>query len=61
MFNDIISAFDDLVRQLPWMDEKTKQATLEKAKAMKIFAGYPDYFLQEGELEKDFEGVSIGV
>ena len=59
MVNDIRSAFVEIVSELDWMDEETKQRTLEKAHAMRPFIGFPGWILTPGELEKYYEKVSI--
>lgn len=58
MLNEIKEAFVDRVNQLNWMDMKTKQATLMKAKYMVSFIGYPDWLYAPGKLDKYYEGVS---
>lgn len=57
MLNEIKEAFVDRVNQLTWMDAKTKQATLMKAKYMVSFIGYPEWLYTPGRIEKYYEGV----
>ena len=41
-------AFYSLVREADWMDEETKLRALDKAKAIREFIGYPEwYFIHE--------------
>lgn len=59
MLSDITAGFSELVHALRWMDSVTKIATLDKAAAIKAFIGYPDWLLEDGELERFYEGVSM--
>lgn len=52
MINNIRMAFDNLVREINWMDAGTKCSTLLKSKAMKSFVGFPEWILKPGELDK---------
>ncbi|KAJ8898101.1 hypothetical protein PR048_003461 [Dryococelus australis] len=52
-------AFRMLVDSLDWMDKQTKKATLEKSSAIKSFIGFPDWLLDEKELNSYYEGVGI--
>ncbi|RZF40847.1 hypothetical protein LSTR_LSTR003357 [Laodelphax striatellus] len=59
MLKDIISAFKSLVGELKWMDAFTKIATLNKVDAIKSYIGYPEWLLDNGELEKFYDGVEV--
>lgn len=48
----IVPAFIDSIEQSIWMDTQTKHSIIEKVKAMKIQIGYPDWILDENELQK---------
>ncbi|CAG2054488.1 unnamed protein product [Timema podura] len=61
MVNDIRSAFTEIVTELQWMDEETKQRTLDKAHAMRPFIGFPGWLLTPGELEKYYQGASDNI
>ncbi|XP_046397181.1 neprilysin-1-like [Ischnura elegans] len=61
MLADIKSAFADLVLQLDWMDEETKEATLNKADTMRNYISYPSWLMEPNELEIYYEGVSINI
>lgn len=52
MINNIRMSFDDLVRDITWMDVGTKCSTLEKSRAMKSFVGFPEWILQDGKLDE---------
>lgn len=58
MLDEIKEAFVDSVNQLDWMDKKTKQATLMKARYMVSLIGYPEWLYSPGKLEKYYEGVT---
>ena len=50
-------AFEDIVPQLAWMDDITKEATLEKAKSVTQKIGYPEYITNSQKLDKHYEQV----
>ncbi|KZT44083.1 zincin [Sistotremastrum suecicum HHB10207 ss-3] len=41
VITDIISAFKDSLRKLPWMDKSSADAAAEKASAIRVKVGYP--------------------
>ncbi|XP_031564967.1 endothelin-converting enzyme 1-like [Actinia tenebrosa] len=56
MFNDTIQAFkENVISSVTWLDNATKRAVLEKADAMGIFVGFPDYMLNSTKIAKLFE------
>lgn len=57
MINNIRIAFDDLVREITWMDVGTKCSTLEKSHAMKSFVGFPEWILKKGKLDEYYESL----
>ncbi|XP_058446017.1 uncharacterized protein LOC131427110 [Malaya genurostris] len=59
MLQYIQDAFERLVRDTTWMDWKTKQSTLEKSKAMRSLIGFPEWILQEKELEEYYDKLDI--
>ncbi|XP_063235515.1 endothelin-converting enzyme homolog isoform X2 [Bacillus rossius redtenbacheri] len=59
MLSDIKSAFRVLVDSLDWMDGATKKATLEKSSSIKSFIGFPDWLLDEEELNSYYEGLEV--
>lgn len=59
MLKNIRQAFSDLVMKTSWMDQKTKIATLDKAKTMKSFIGFPNWILVRTELERFYNGLEI--
>jgi hypothetical protein len=58
MIADIQWAFSTLVRSADWMDEDTKVATLDKAAAVKLYVGFPEWLLDKDQLQEYYEGVS---
>jgi hypothetical protein len=58
MIADIQWAFSTLVRSADWMDEDTKVATTDKATAVKEFIGFPEWLLDNNQLQEYYEGVS---
>jgi len=57
MVNDIHVAFEEMVHDLDWMDDTTKNLTLQKAHAIRPFVGFPEWLLVPGELERYYHGV----
>lgn len=52
MLNNIREAFNNLVRQTAWMDDRTKCSTLEKSEAMKSLIGFPEWILDKEKLDE---------
>lgn len=52
MWDYIVLAFIESIEKSVWMDTQTKYFIIEKVKAMKIQIGYPDWILDENELQK---------
>ncbi|XP_059491150.1 neprilysin-4-like isoform X2 [Neocloeon triangulifer] len=59
MVNDIHVAFEEMVHNLDWMDDSTKNRTLEKAHAIRPFVGFPEWLLYPGELERYYHGMEV--
>lgn len=59
MINDIKDSFVEHVHGLSWMDDPTKEVTLEKSEEMRSFVGYPDWLFKEGALDKKYPGLDI--
>lgn len=57
MLINIKDAFVQRVKTLTWMDEKTKNATLEKSEEMVSFIGFPEWLLNKSALEFYYDGV----
>lgn len=59
MLKDIQNAFNNLVRSITWMDEKTKTETLNKSYNMRSFIGYPEWIKNETALNEFYTGLTI--
>ena len=46
-----------MVLRTDWMDQRTKQATLEKNRKMESQIGFPDWLFTENELDEYYENV----
>lgn len=57
MVADIRSEFEEILKNVDWMDEETKNNALLKAKAMKTHIAYPDELMNDRKLEEFYEGV----
>lgn len=58
MVADIRKEFVDILKNVDWMDEKTRQNALEKAQSMSTHIAYPDELLDNKKLEEFFDGVN---
>ncbi|NWX94391.1 ECE2 enzyme, partial [Nothoprocta pentlandii] len=59
MISEIRTAFEVSLDQLDWMDEKTKQAAKEKADAIYDMIGFPDFILDNKELDDVYDGYEV--
>lgn len=59
MIDLIKRAFKDNLNNSEWMDEKTLQLAKEKADAITNMIGFPDFILNETELNAKYLGVSV--
>ena len=57
MIGNIRSAFNDLLEEITWMDDATKNVAREKAAAITEKIGYPEYIMNNTALAEDYEGV----
>ncbi|XP_055306132.1 neprilysin-like [Sitodiplosis mosellana] len=56
-FEEIRSAFNELVENSDWMDQPTKRAVIEKSQAMKVNIGFAEFLLNKTKVDeylKDF-------
>jgi len=60
MVSDILTAFYELVDDNPWLDEETRTLAKEKAKSIKQYVGYPDFLVNNTELDRYFGKVQRG-
>ncbi|XP_031459408.1 endothelin-converting enzyme 2 isoform X3 [Phasianus colchicus] len=59
MISEIRTAFEVSLEQLDWMDEKTRQAAKEKADAIYDMIGFPDFILDNKELDDVYDGYEV--
>lgn len=59
MVNGIRAEFMKILEQVDWMDETTRQAALEKAKAMTTHIGYPDEIMDNAKLIEYYKDLNI--
>lgn len=59
LVNNIRDEFIHILRDVPWMDEQTKVAAIEKARALQKHIGYPDELDDELKLEQFYKDLYI--
>uniref|UniRef100_A0A8V0Z9T6 endothelin-converting enzyme 1 n=1 Tax=Gallus gallus TaxID=9031 RepID=A0A8V0Z9T6_CHICK len=59
MISEIRTAFEVSLEQLEWMDDKTRQAAKEKADAIYDMIGFPDFILDNKELDDVYDGYEV--
>ncbi|KRX62212.1 Neprilysin-2 [Trichinella sp. T9] len=59
MINNIINAFDSLIDKMQWMDDTTKQSAKAKAKGIHASVGYPDFILNDKQLDAFYSGLIL--
>ncbi|KAK7483108.1 hypothetical protein BaRGS_00025676 [Batillaria attramentaria] len=59
MIRDIRDAFNDLLNENEWMDEKTKAVAKKKANAMNARIGYPDFITEPDQLDAKYDGLTF--
>lgn len=59
MLDNIKQAFASMVLRTDWMDQRTKQATLEKNRKMESQIGFPDWLFTENELDEYYENIDL--
>ena len=60
MTKEIRNTFSDMLKNLDWMDDTTKEKAVDKARAMKEYVGYPDDLLNMNKLSDHFSELEIG-
>lgn len=58
MINNIRESFNNLVRDISWMDDPTKCVTLDKSLAMRSLIGYPEWLRNGSQLDEYYAGVN---
>ncbi|EDO45210.1 predicted protein [Nematostella vectensis] len=59
MMKGIIKAFEARIDQVPWIDKHTNEAVHEKADAVVVKVGYPDYLSDEKQFNQRYENLNI--
>lgn len=57
MMKNIHEAFEKIVNELKWMDDITKNRTLNKARQMRTFVGFPEFIKDQMELDSYYADV----
>ena len=55
MVRDIRKEFDQILDEIDWMDDKTKERAKKKLSTMKEYIGYPQEIMVESNLEELYE------
>lgn len=56
---NIHEQFIETLKQVPWMDEKSRASAIEKAKAMEFFIGYPDELLNDTLIDAYYKDLEL--
>ncbi|KAJ9599169.1 hypothetical protein L9F63_010346 [Diploptera punctata] len=59
MVEDIRKEFVNILNNVEWMDDMTRQRGLEKAKAMNVHIGYPDELLHDEKLHEFYDKLEV--
>ncbi|XP_025418825.1 endothelin-converting enzyme homolog isoform X2 [Sipha flava] len=59
MMKNIHEAFEKIVNELKWMDDITKNRTLNKARLMKTFVGFPEFIKDQMELDNYYADLEV--
>lgn len=59
MVADIRAEFQDILKNVDWMDDETRQNALDKAKSMSTHIAYPDELLDDNKLEEFYDGLEL--
>lgn len=59
MVNAIKEEFAEILRNVSWMDEKTRAKALTKLKKMKVQLGHPDELLDDAKIIECYKDVKI--
>jgi len=57
--NGVRNAFENIILEVPWMDERTRQAALHKLRRMTAHIGYPNEVMDNKEIENYYEKLEI--
>ncbi|XP_063218955.1 neprilysin-4-like isoform X2 [Bacillus rossius redtenbacheri] len=56
---EIMQSFKEILNETSWLDEETKKFAAQKAEAMMLKIGYPDFILSSGELNERYRELVI--
>lgn len=59
MVNGIRREFEKILHDVPWMDDDTREAALNKVKSMSTHIGYPDEIMDNKKLEEYYNHLEI--
>lgn len=59
MVNGIRREFEDILKDVNWMDDETKQSALNKLHSMSTHIGYPDEIMDNSKIEKYYDNLKI--
>lgn len=59
MVEDIRGAFIEMLHDVPWMDDETKQKAISKAQALTTHIGYPDELTNDTLIEELYKDLEI--
>lgn len=59
MVNNIRSVFNQILDEVPWMDDMTKKEAKKKLHSMTTHIGYPDEMLDNDKLEEYYRKLDI--
>ncbi|KAL3861753.1 hypothetical protein ACJMK2_007776 [Sinanodonta woodiana] len=59
MIHDIREAFNELLEENDWMDDETRAVAREKANAMRERISYPDFILEDQELDEKYKDLQF--
>uniref|UniRef100_A0A7E4V4W6 Neprilysin-2 n=1 Tax=Panagrellus redivivus TaxID=6233 RepID=A0A7E4V4W6_PANRE len=59
MIEDLRATFREILLETTWMQEGTRKYALEKAAEMQSLIGYPDFILDDGELDAYYENLTL--
>lgn len=59
LVNDIREEYINILREVPWMDNGTRNAAIEKAKSIISHIAYPDELTDNNKLEEYYNGLEL--
>ena len=58
MINELMAAFESILQNTKWMDQKTQTFARQKVRATDKKIGFPDFVLEDQKLTEYYSGVS---